>query len=232
MLRAKDELNNEYLSYKFENEHIEFIKEKNLFCPNCQNKVLFVNAIKKIKHFRHFNAEECGGEPETEEHINMKLAMVKFLSQDKKISQIITEKRIGDQIADVYFKYNNQLDCAIECQCSPISEEDFKERNKKYHKKRIYKMWIFGNDFYNFDEEKESYRLKKIILENYGNIFYTVINGRIKKVIIKSTGRWIENEWTGFEGYIPYKVFKELGWEDVTNKKIKVFGDLTENLTI
>ena len=120
MLRSLDSEKKEYLSFK-DNLTINRIKDNiTFFCPNCLEKVVYVQCFDRINHFRHLSDSICVlHEPESEEHIAMKQFFCMLLSKDNINKNITTEFRIGDQIADVYYD-NGIIKCVIECQCSHI----------------------------------------------------------------------------------------------------------------
>lgn len=122
------------------------IEGKTFICPNCGNKMMFVDAIEKIKHFRHYSENlGCYTEPETEEHMLMKKICFETLSNiyGKNVvgeEYVELEKKILDSRADVFLKPN----IAIECQASSISVNDLVRRTEKYSKNGIYVCWILS----------------------------------------------------------------------------------------
>lgn len=122
------------------------IEGKTFGCPNCGNKMMFVDAIEKIKHFRHYSENlGCYSEPETEEHMLMKKICFEKLSAiyGKNVANeeyIELEKKIENSRADVFIKPN----IAIECQASSISVNDLRTRTERYSKNGIYVCWILS----------------------------------------------------------------------------------------
>jgi competence CoiA-like predicted nuclease len=110
-------------------------------CPNCNSDFLFVNGQKVIKHFRH--KVECiyKTEPETQEHLSMKQKLLDLLLGSE------PEKRLNTNIADVYHE-DKDIRRAFECQCSPISPQEIKQRTLKYTRQGISVFWILGQNNY------------------------------------------------------------------------------------
>ena len=97
-----------------------------------------------IKHFRHVN-EDAHGEPETQEHIEMKSFIYNLLLCT------VMEKKVGNRIADVV--EGDQL--VVECQCSPISQREMKEREEDYNEYGYHVLWVFGGKYYQNTTKKE-----------------------------------------------------------------------------
>jgi len=113
------------------------------FCPHCGGEMIFVDAVKKIKHFRH--KAECPFDVESEslEHEFMKYYVFNWLRKLNGDADI--EVRIGEHIADVV-----SGDVVVEVQASNISLETAKSRFKTYTINNYYTMWLFSKDFIEF----------------------------------------------------------------------------------
>ena len=142
MIRAINSSNQEnYISIlKADLDNIKLNKEL-LICSDCKNKLVFVDAIYKIKHFRHLINNNCSSEPESEEHLQMKKIMCEFLHLNLKESVEI--KLPFGQKPDVLIK---EQKIAIECQASPISTKKLIERTINYVSNGYYPFWIFYTD--------------------------------------------------------------------------------------
>lgn len=77
MLIAENKLTNErYFPYLEKNTDLILQNKENIVCPFCKEKLILVNGIIKIVHFRHFIESQCSPEPETKEaHRNKKMEM-------------------------------------------------------------------------------------------------------------------------------------------------------------
>ena len=125
MLKAKDLLNLTHISYK---TNKEYIKKILFFCPECGKRVIFIDSFEKIKHFRHKVKTLCqNSSGETQEHLEMKIAVMKILETDPLCTNFDFEIKIGDRIADVYCERQG-LRFVIECQHSRLSYEAWKAR--------------------------------------------------------------------------------------------------------
>lgn len=121
---------------------IEEIKNsKNLECPNCLEKTIFVNAELKIKHFRHWK-RLCSyfTEPETETHMKMKKEIAEILAPN---GQITLEKKIENRITDIEIIMPTGQKIAVECQASAINYSNFMERTKDLNRNDHSVLWIF-----------------------------------------------------------------------------------------
>ena len=151
MLRALTKNNVEVVSWN--EDWCDIILQKreqgnfDLFCPNCNGKVIFVNAIDRIKHFRHcISSYHCNYEPESEEHLAMKQKVAHILKKDPLNEKITPEMKKNDQIADIWCKHKS-VEFVIECQASHISKQDFDDRRLGWNSKNVYHVWIFGKEY-------------------------------------------------------------------------------------
>ena len=117
--------------------------------------------------------EECEdkySETETEEHRSGKLALFKWIEQQRGVINAILEAWISEtkQRPDIMFVYNGQR-FVIEYQCSPISSE-YLERHELYQACGIKDIWICGVSKY----MKDNMRIKE--LEKYAIGYYSAEN--------------------------------------------------------
>ena len=120
-------------------------------CCHCKEKMIYVKESfnGRITHFRHKTACEYNTEPESQEHLlGKKLLFDNFKLINKKL-----EQRIGNHIPDLIGETKEGLKLAIEYQCSPISVEEYYERNKNYIENGYDPIWIFskGKNYYNVE---------------------------------------------------------------------------------
>ena len=138
MIIAKDSNGNRYDSLKL--NVITDIKNNIFYCPNCDKEVMFVNSVTKIRHFRHYDDNECSSEPDTEQHTLFKKQIYDILV--KAGYSCNYEVKIGNRVADIY-GVGRGLKLVVECQLSPISPEELKARDYDYHKLGFETIWIF-----------------------------------------------------------------------------------------
>jgi competence protein CoiA len=139
-----------------------------LICPDCNKPYEYCHGEIKLPYFRHKEkSKECEGiyfESETQEHINGKLVLYKWLLrlqekwliQNVKLESYIPETR---QRPDLYFEINNNR-YVIEYQCSPIATE-YLERHRLYKLAKVYDIWIMGTEKYNLHIDKDGYASHK-----------------------------------------------------------------------
>jgi len=129
-------------------------------CQECDGIMRFVNAMFKIKHFRHKVECPYETEPETQEHLRMKLYFKELYNNAE------LEVRVGKNLrrADVLVG-----DVVIECQHSPISVKEMVERTKDHNKYSKYVLWIFSSAFKNKKRRSSS---EKFMYYLYGQNIY------------------------------------------------------------
>lgn len=109
-------------------------------CPYCLGKMSFVDAIERIKHFRHYVASDgCSTEPDTIAHMELKKTV--FDLATAKGFECKYEVRIGNHIADIVSILPNGTKYAIECQISPITRVEFETRTANYKRHGYKCVW-------------------------------------------------------------------------------------------
>lgn len=219
MLRALHKRRRKHLfSYRGPYQHKlrKYSDDKELICPYCREKVIFVDATERIKHFRHEAESDCAFEPETPRHIEMKQIILDKLNLD--IDSL--EVPLGFGVPDILDKENR---IAIEVQHSALSKEKFIERTQNYTKRNIYPLWIFDEKLVNKYIKIEQHNhtlirvpsfLKKAHQLYFGRIYTLPTNiNDIYPVHFKPIKRWMreyENDYTGdiHGGY--YKYYKKI----------------------
>lgn len=138
MIKAYDLKNDKYsLSTEDDVSNLRNLSDNDfLVCPSCKDKVIFVNAKKRIKHFRHEVESDCNFEPETNRHLNMKRIILDKLELDKNCLEV----PLGFGTPDILIEKDK---IAIEVQHSPLSYEKFIERTENYNENDYYPLWIF-----------------------------------------------------------------------------------------
>jgi len=199
-------------------------REWEFICPECKEKVVFVNATHKIKHFRHLIKSNCDPEPETQKHIEMKKFIIEKMNLDPRKN---LEVGLGFARPDIYCEKSSTFKVAIEVQHSPISYEKFLERTVNYRKNNIHVLWIFDDCLLKELKEKNraafprwgkiSNILKKAHELYYGKVYIYKFGG-IFPVHFSEEGRWID-DYKEYSGY--YKIYKKI-------KKLS-FGNKIDN---
>lgn len=138
-------------------------KGKIYYCPNldCGNRELILKKGHiRIPHFAHKSQKDCSSEPESEAHILCKSFFQSLLDLDK---QFVEYYGIEGVRPDVLY---DQF--ALEIQCSPITANEVKRRNKIYKENGYMPIWIFLEDEFislkKTNEPKAYYRIKKSAL--------------------------------------------------------------------
>lgn len=152
------------------------------FCPECFNRMVFVDGIKYIKHFRHYRTSDCEyeTEPETEEHFYGKKVVEEgfrsllkndpalFMSREYKIA----DPELGiSKYADVYCESKKSgKKVVVEVQQANYDLKAFLDKILFYYYRGYVVVYLFiGNQFgKKINNSKTIYTLKEI--EN--QIFY------------------------------------------------------------
>jgi competence protein CoiA len=131
-------------------------REKNLYCPNCQNNVTYKRGKVKRSHFAH-NKSECVVtyyEPETDSHLKGKEILYNWLKTRFPKAEVQYEVYIQEtkQIADVFIKHNageyKGLRWAFEFQHSALTSADWESRHSLYKSAGIQDFWILDSAKY------------------------------------------------------------------------------------
>lgn len=156
--------------------------KKPFFCPECLLEVILKKGDINIHHFAHKPGSECSyGEGESEEHMIIKMELYELLS--KADIQCDLEKRLVDNdgsvnIADVWAIIDSQ-EVAIEVQISSISDEELKERTKKYHNKNIAVLWLVVKN-----NTRRLNSIEKWLKINTGRVYYYYQNNIRCKTLV------------------------------------------------
>lgn len=146
----------------------EWAKKKIILCPVCNKPYEYCHGKVKIPYFRHMDKNECDSiysEPETEEHLNGKYDLYKWLLSQNDVSNVKLEAWIPEtkQRPDIMFDFNG-IKYVIEYQCSPISSE-YLERHELYQMMNIHDIWICGiKKVFRFNKTNEYIRKSNYLL--------------------------------------------------------------------
>lgn len=198
-----------------------------LICPDCGKSYEYCHGEIVSPYFRHKEkSKECESvfsEPETQEHINGKVILYKWLLglqgkgiiQNVKLESYIPETR---QRPDLYFEKDDER-YVIEFQCSPIATE-YLERHRLYELAKVHNIWIMGVEKYNLHIDKESYA--------YHESRYKVIEKNVDYYLdIKS--KMVYFEKAIISNKLPYK---HVALQDYINYSIDDFNILNKNMFI
>ena len=132
-------------------------------CIGCGGKMVFVNATKRVKHFRH-KATPCNFfAGETEEHLRMK----KYFFDLFKDQGAVLETRVGKYIADVLIP---QYHVAIECQRG-MDYDYVLDKLKYYTDNGFYCLWVLPAS--RLSEKRRRSETEKFLHNIYkGKVFY------------------------------------------------------------
>jgi len=193
MLKAQYlEDNKKYVSWN--NEDYKFILDnRNQFiCPHCKGKVIFVDGTEVIKHFRHFVLSDCDFEPETQNHLEMKMFMKNFFN----LTDEDVEVDLGFAKPDL-LKRDQKI--AIEVQNSNITKKKFLERCYNYTQNGYAVLWVFHEDL--LKEYKETSNIPILLRtahEHYFERVYIYSKGKIIPIHFNPIKRYVE-EYTDYE---------------------------------
>lgn len=186
-------------------------------CPICNDDMIVVLPRKKIKHFRHWNLQEHGGEPETERHLEMKYY---FYNEATKIGykadiEVRFEFKDKIHIADVVIEYphqNKYKGIVIECQHSSITQNDINSRNLVYFASGYRPIWVYDHDTF-LNKTYTYYRNQ--ILDNYEEIkLFDLLDKETRQIKKKFMIKYPQN-WD-----IIYKSYVEI-WRKIPRYKVK-----------
>ncbi len=152
------------------------------YCQQCGEKVFIKKGLIKTHHFAHYPYQSpCAWwEPESEEHLRMKLSILEILNKNNDIWFSAFEFGLihNKLYPDVFCVLRNGKVIAIECQCSSKSLDYFIEKTQTYSDYGIYTLWLFP--FREFYAEHICHRTSTIERQshywNYGRIYTLDLN--------------------------------------------------------
>ena len=147
-------------------------------CPKCLSKMRVREGFFKKRHFYHLKGRECFfGQGKTAEHLETQKYICSLLPTLEMEVPFKTIRRI----ADVYWP---GVKIVFEIQCSPISKEELKARNRDYQRLGIFVVWIFHERHFNrrFLSAAEKEARKRAA-------YYTNINSKGRGIIYDQASR-------------------------------------------
>lgn len=113
------------------------------FCPECSSLLVFKSGMLKIPHFAHKNVGDCPITSESAAHLFMKKHLYDSIKKRYPAAKVELEKKlIDDRRADVVM-HGKEKSLVIECQVSPMTIEQLRERTLDYSKAGYHVLWIF-----------------------------------------------------------------------------------------
>ncbi len=155
-----------------ENDH--GIKKGEYYCQYCKESLFFKKGRTRISHFSHYPSSECQMRKESYFHLISKYQLKKYLFE-KLNMDVYTEKRIlinnGFRIADIYIPFKNLI---IEIQTSPITVQEWKNRERDYHRANYNTLWLFNYQIF-FDKKVNTGYYRQIEIIRYLSVFYPIL---------------------------------------------------------
>ncbi|MED1745760.1 competence protein CoiA [Brevibacillus borstelensis] len=163
------------LKSKYWKDKRESLKQINrsqgFVCQSCLKKVVLAWSAnpKTAPHFRHNPKNiECDQNDESAEHAKGKELLYEYFAEKYKdiATEIDIEHQIPQtgQIADVYIKFKNGQEWAIEYQRSNMSLDTLIRRRELYRKANIKDIWIVGENLAKIQKD-DSVSFKRISQE-------------------------------------------------------------------
>jgi hypothetical protein len=188
MLKATNTSDNKnYLAWNSQDYILIKNNRDNFICPHCKSRVIFVDGIEVIKHFRHYTVSECEWEGETKNHLEMK----KFVKEFFNIPDDDIEFDFGWARPDLVLRQDNKI-IAIEVQHSKIAVKKFLERTKNYASHNIPVLWIFDGDMLISKEEQDIPALLREAHDLYCGRVYMFLDNKIIPIHFNKMYRWVD----------------------------------------
>ncbi|MFE8696382.1 competence protein CoiA [Cytobacillus sp. FJAT-53684] len=134
------------LAVRYNQEQLQELRKTELFyCPECGEQLILKIGSKKISHFAHKQGAACSNyyERESDYHLRGKILLYEWLSSMGFKPILEPYYKEISQRPDISFVYNN-VQYALEYQCSIIPEELFIKRTNNYLKANITPIWIMA----------------------------------------------------------------------------------------
>ncbi|WP_064199083.1 competence protein CoiA [Brevibacillus brevis] len=199
MFKAKSNQDNQIINLKskyWKDQRIELKKigkEDGFVCQSCLKRVVLAWAAepKTKPHFRHNPKNiDCDQNDESAEHAKGKELLFEYFQQ--RYSDVAEEVDIEHfipqtgQIADVYVRFKNGQEWAIEYQRSNISLDTLKRRRELYKNAGIKDIWIVGENLAKIqsDDTISFKRISQVLFKNtsFGKNCLIALNPETGKV--------------------------------------------------
>lgn len=155
------------------------------FCPDCGARLTLRKGAVRLHHFSHKEGNDVciyrksGGE--SIYHDQMKASIKRIIERDNKVLKSELEWRIGNRVADYYFRIKDEWDniCPVAVECVYAHEDitEFRKKTEYYDRRGIYVLWVFNlKRFLDKDGDfKEEININSILKEAhtlyFGKVF-------------------------------------------------------------
>ncbi|PKR78350.1 hypothetical protein CEY16_00910 [Halalkalibacillus sediminis] len=147
MLKAIDSNGKDVVAFEYSGDELEALRHHPLMCPSCREPVLLKAGPIKLPHFSHHPQSSCAfRKGETPEHIIGKTHFYEWFNSQQLPSYIEYFVPSINQRVDVLTKVK-EIYYAIEYQCSPITQQEFRDRTEGMISAGIRPIWIFGSNY-------------------------------------------------------------------------------------
>ncbi|PGK51612.1 hypothetical protein CN918_27860 [Priestia megaterium] len=156
----------------------EWSDNKLLFCPDCNDPLIFKECANKQHHFAHVSSD-CSfpfREPESLEHEKGKTTIYSWLQKQFGTEDCQVEYHITatNQRADTFLL---PYTTAVEYQCSPIQSATWERRHQLYNDAGITDFWILGYSMHKYQNPNNPFihklnQLEQTLLKEYNRLFY------------------------------------------------------------
>lgn len=173
--------------------------------------------------------------PEGDYHNFMKKDFRKNIITKNSIKKNEVEYPIGNRIADLYFELKNGFKIVIECQVSPLTVKECKERTKDYNNENCYVLWIIPDNNLGVEDLYKTSKLERYLHKLYmGRVYMCNFfhNDSIFPVAFNSISYITENEYTGETWEKWYKTYKEYKIGEIPNFGLLCIENKWEQLKI
>lgn len=122
---------------------LKAIRQKDYTCPECRSRVRVRSGTYRTPHFFHLDEDrECRQNGKSLPHLQTQFRLQQLLPQIKLERPFPSISRIADAAWE-------EEKIVFEVQCSPITAEELKARNRDYASVGWTAIWIFHEDRYN-----------------------------------------------------------------------------------
>jgi competence CoiA-like predicted nuclease len=126
-------------------------QERVLYCPNCRGLVHVRGGLEKRVqlHFAHQKGEcQWSTESESVRHMRGKIALAEWLHKQFPNANVSLEERLPEpnRIADIFVTHANGQRWALEFQCAPLDNDEWRLRHTAYREANIQDTWIIGSN--------------------------------------------------------------------------------------
>lgn len=207
-------------------------KQTDYICPECRSRVRARAGIYRTPHFFHLDEERtCRQSGKSLEHLQAQFRLQQMIPE---IKLELPFPSIG-RIADAAWEKEKVI---FEIQCSPITAEELRARNRDYAGIGWTTIWIFHEERYNKRRItaaegsvwKRAHYYTNIDQEGKGDFFShlsTSHQGKREKTILRRRVAFVQPIWNGQKLH-----FEGDGWETFFEHREKIsLSDLFQSFT-